>query len=308
MDKYNIKLSKVVSISDIIEQFSFFKKLKKDSEIALNIEIPDRVYPEYLTIVVSVIKYYRSFGIKININVHNPSNNTYVSRINFYKELEIEHDENFTRHNSTGKLVEITNFNGTNNVAITNNILKIIRDKCNVDSTVVSCLNYCFFEMVDNIENHAKSTIGGYTVAQNYKHRNELRIVIIDKGIGIYESLTKTLGTKYNKLSPENSLLHCIKKEVTNGKGMGNGLFHAKEFIVKNGGDMEIYSGSHCLKISDGKIKVVQTPHWQGTLIYVRINTNTTLNFESIFGNDVPETVVNSNDSIDNDYIDNSLW
>lgn len=299
----NIKFDEITSISDVIKKFSFVHSLKKNTKLKVNIDIPDKVYPEYLTIVVAIIKYFQNRGIDIDINVNNPSNNNYVSRINFYKELGIEHEEDFKRRSSEGRFVEITKFDAGNNVAVTNNIMKVIRNNCKVDSTVVDCLNYCLFEMVDNVENHANSPIGGYTVVQNYSYRNELRLVIVDTGIGIFNSLTKTEGTKYDNLSPEDALLYCIKKEVTNGKGMGNGLYQTKEFIINNGGDMEIYSGKHYLDISNGKINIRTCPYWQGTLIYVRINTNNKVDFSSIFGDSVPETVLNAND-----YIDDILW
>lgn len=303
MININIDDIEINNISTLISKFSTLHDLEKRVLVNLFVNIPTIVYPECLTIVVSLVKFFEYKGIKFNINVNNPNNNNYVSRINFYRALGIPFEEKFKRWNSDGRFVEITNFNGDNNIPLVNNILRVIRDNCNIDTSVTNCLNYCFFEMVDNIENHAVSPIGGYTVAQNYSYANELRIVIIDAGIGIHNSLTKTEGTKYEHLSPEESLQFCIRKEVTNGKGMGNGLYHTTEFIKRNNGEMQIYSGENCLYISGSETWIENSSYLQGTLIYVKIKTNRFVDFKDIFGEEIPETVINADD-----YIDDTLW
>lgn len=299
----NIDFSTITNMSNLIQRFSFLYNEHPGTEVNLYINIPSRVYPEFLAVLVSLVKYFTNKGIKFNINVNNPSNNTYVARIDFYRQLDIPFVENFNRWDSTGRFVEITNFDESNSVQVTNNILRVIRDNFNADMSIISCLNYCFMEMVDNVQVHAQSPIGGYTVAQNYPYSNELRIVIIDAGVGIYESLTKTQGTKYGNLSPSEALEFAIKEEVTNGKGRGNGLFHTSEFIKENKGEMQIYSGEYCLKISGSEVWTERSAYLQGTLIYVKINTKNYVDFYQVFGSNVPETVVNAND-----YIDDCLW
>lgn len=146
MDNIHIDFAKITCISQILDKFSGVYKLKKGDMVNLTIDIPPKVYPEYLTVVVALFKYFKQKGIKFNNNVNNRSNNTYVSRINFYKELDIKHDENFNRHDGSGRFIEITNFNAGNNIKITNNIMKIIRDNCCIDDTVIKCLNYCLLK------------------------------------------------------------------------------------------------------------------------------------------------------------------
>lgn len=66
---------------------------------------------------------------------------------------------------------------------------------------------------------------------------------------------------------------------------------------------MQIYSGEYCLKISGSEVWTERSAYLQGTLIYVKINTKNYVDFYQVFGSNVPETVVNAND-----YIDDCLW
>lgn len=279
-------IESLIDVLKVLEEVFF-----TEGEFCIEINIPaaKMIYPEYLIVIVGAIRFLRYKGIKCSIKVNNPGNNTYVSRINFYKELGLDIPEYFKRHDSTGRFIEITPFNKDNSVQVTNDIMKIIKENFNIDKNLIGCLNYCLFEMIDNVQNHAESPIDGYTVAQYYPNLQELRIVILDTGIGIYRSLTKS--EKYKDLSPEKALLYCTEKGVTRGYGCGNGLYDVRRIICDNDGELKIFSGDNYLDLSRHSLSVQKSPYWQGTIIYVRINTNKTVNIEKLFGNNIPVTI-----------------
>lgn len=300
----------ITNIPTIINEFSnVFSNINNITEVDIVLDFTgcSFVNPECITIIVAFVKYIESLGILINMEVNNYCEDVdrYMSRIDFYKNVDIDSEEQFSRWNSEGRFLEITHFDADNAVIITNDTIKIIRDNCSINDSVLRCLNYCFFEIADNVDTHSCSPIDGYVLVQNYPRRRELKIVIVDTGVGIHESLTKTPGTEYDQLDPKESLEYCIKQEITNGNGMGNGLFHTSEFIKENKGEMIIYSGGNYLQINNGITNIFNGTYWQGTIIYLKIYTDNKVELQNIFGENLPETVENMEDYIDGEF---SLW
>ncbi len=296
-----IVLNKISNIDDLLSKLNRMYYITRFDTLHLKLVINGRVNPEYLVIIVGIVNFLRVSGATINVTIENLSENNYPQRMNFHKALGVQCCETFNRYDAQGRFVEITNFDASNSVPIINNILKVIRDNWAIDGSIYQCLNYCLFEMIDNIQNHADSPINGYTVAQNFRYSNHLKFVILDAGKGIHESLIE--NPIYRNLTPEQALECCIKEKVTNGKGMGYGLFHTSQFILANGGELYIHSGNHVLEVINQSVNVRKSFYWRGTLIYVKINTNNSVSFNSVFGANIPETVANADD-----YIDDNLW
>ncbi|MCX7903290.1 MAG: hypothetical protein N2486_02155 [Caloramator sp.] len=254
------------------------------------------IYPEWLVSIVGTVKHLEMSGKEVCLNIINNGNNNYISRINFYKELEVEYEENFNRYDSSGRFIEITKFDQMNSIDIVNKAIKIIKEHCDLDKNVLGTWNYCLFEIVDNVHNHADSSIDGYVVMQNYPRNREIRCVVLDAGKGIYESLSQS--SKYRNITPEEALKLSLEAGVTRGYGRGNGLYHLKNFIVENNGELQIFSCGQVLKLSNKKIEVVDGPYWQGTLIYVRINTHNEVDLDKVFGEDIPTSVLEVDECI----------
>lgn len=234
------------------------------------------------------------------IRVSHKDFNKYLQRINFYEELGIKSEENFTRHDRTDSLLEIVNINNENSMQVVNGMMRILQNNTTLDDSVLGCLNYCFWEIVDNIQEHAESGIGGYTVVQNYPQKHLLEINLVDTGRGIRASLSE--NAKFANLSEEEALRECIKKGMTRGSGRGNGLFHTTNFIKENGGKFLLHSWSYALEISDGIVRTFAVPFWHGTAIHLEVNSCNDVQWENIFGDEVPTTVEEADESI------NGLW
>ena len=56
---------------------------------------------------------------------------------------------------------------------------------------------------------------------------NKIQILVADDGIGVKASLST--NPKYETISEEEAVRTCIMDGVTDGKGMGFGLFMVKE-------------------------------------------------------------------------------
>lgn len=66
----------------------------------------------------------------------------------------------------------------------------------------------------------------------------------------------------------------CIKDTITDGKGMGFGLY-STSLLARNAGlRFEVRSGNHTMVVQDGAEQTVESEFWQGTVVYLQLRTN----------------------------------
>ncbi|NMC98849.1 MAG: hypothetical protein GYA62_03905, partial [Bacteroidales bacterium] len=276
---FEIKFEDINSVPDLLGMLNGIFNCPLFSEVTLKIDLrtsKKMIYPEYLAILIAVVKYLDSNACFTKITYIAPieeRKKNYISRMNFFKEIGIEVAEPFNRHDSTGKFIEITHFNSENNCTISAEIVKILRKNLEIETSVLSLLEYCFNEIIDNVDVHACSPIDGYTAVQNYTDNRELRLIVIDTGKGIYETLINNGESIHHGKCSNNAeaLLLSIGKGITNGKGQGNGLFRTVEFIKNNKGELILYSGPDFICVNGDELRVFSGPFWQGTLLFMKI-------------------------------------
>ncbi|EKY28059.1 MULTISPECIES: ATP-binding protein [Clostridium] len=289
-----INITDYITIEQITNEFN--KINNKREEYTLNLVLYKFVQPETLAVIVSLYKYKISEEYTISIIIKN--SNSYAERLDFYKHLNKETVVNNYRYSSEGRFVEITNFDNTNSIELVNEVMKIFRNNLELEESVFKMLNYCFFEVVDNVQNHADSNIGGFLVAQRYPTGRKLCISIIDCGKGIYRSLTENDKSEYSNLTEEEAISYCIRESVTNGKGMGNGLYHTTRFIELNDGKLMIYSGNKKLIIENNEKEIRDIPYFNGTIVSLQIEMDNEVRLEDIFGENIPVSVDEAEDMV----------
>jgi hypothetical protein len=151
----------------------------------------------------------------------------------------------------------------------------------NSDQKLIEVLTYCFREIFRNVIEHSESKVFGYC-AQYLQYKNEVSIAIIDKGIGLKESLLNNprLEVKNDRSAIDYALSPGISGKVYAGQrrkpkgdwvNSGYGLFMTSN-ICKNGGNFFIASGSSGLLITKNNTKELNTLV-SGTAINLTINT-----------------------------------
>ena len=150
-------------------------------------------------------------------------------------------------------------------------VLKTLTAHFEIEVSVLQAMSYCFYEILDNVHIHSGKPLG--TAITHFDAKKErLRILVADDGMGIQMSLKE--NEIYSDISEEDALIKCLQDRVTDGKGMGYGLYSALCLIRNAGIRLELHSGCHQLT-SDGKTeKVVTAPLWQGTLLYLELHSN----------------------------------
>ena len=139
-----------------------------------------------------------------------------------------------------------------------------------IEVSVLQALSYCLYEMMDNVHIHSGKPLG--TVMTSYNDTQKtLSILIADDGMGIKASLTE--NEEFRDITEAEALKMCLEDQITDGKGLGFGLYTTSRLVDCIGKEFILHSGKHKLIRKDGQESVVENGFWQGTLIYMVIGT-----------------------------------
>lgn len=110
-----------------------------------------------------------------------------------------------------------------------------------------------------------------------------IQILVADDGMGIRKSLAE--NPLYAQLSEPEAIEKSIQDTVTDGKGMGFGLYSISRLIKNVGIRLEIHSGMHTLMYDGETMYVDLSPLWQGTIVYFDIHSNREINPNEVVDN-----------------------
>ena len=195
--------------------------------------------------------------------------------------------------------VTIDVFDEKNIYDVYHRVVSVLTKHLDIETTVLEAMSYCFYEILDNVLTHSGKELG--TVITQYDPKNHvLGFLIADDGIGVQASLAE--NEKYRSISEPEALKICIEDMVTDGKGMGFGLYSAFRLNSEAGLLLEVRSGNHTMQVKDGEVTAMESEHWQGTIVYMQLQTDKEINPAEVvaFRTDVSaeyrETFLNDNE------------
>lgn len=174
------------------------------------------------------------------------------------------------RYFKGAKNISIDVFDAQTLNAVYRNVVKAMTSHFEIEVSVLQALSYCLYEIMDNVHIHSGKPLG--TAITYYDDsRKTLRILIADDGMGIKASLSE--NEKYKDISEAEALKLCLQDKITDGKGMGFGLYTTSKLVERIGKEFILHSGNHKLITNNGTTTVIENGLWQGTLIYMEIGT-----------------------------------
>ena len=154
--------------------------------------------------------------------------------------------------------------------AVYQDVIKSLTSHLEIEVSVLQALSYCLYEMMDNVHIHSGKPLG--TAITHYDSQSQtMQILIADDGMGIHASLSE--NSTYSNITESEALKLCLQDKITDGKGMGFGLYTTSRLVDSIGKEFILHSGTHKLIIKDGTTSVIENGFWQGTLIYMEIGT-----------------------------------
>ena len=157
-------------------------------------------------------------------------------------------------------------------------LVKVLIHQPEVETSLLQGMSYCFYEVLDNVLIHSGKTVG--IVITNYSEEQHLiQILVADDGIGIRASLAQ--NSKYAQITEPQALEYCIKDRVSDGKGMGFGLYSTSRLINTAGHKLIIRSGCHTLS-ANGDMFITESEPWLGTVVYFELRSNLDIDPSSV--------------------------
>ena len=139
-----------------------------------------------------------------------------------------------------------------------------------IEVSVLQALSYCLYEMMDNVHIHSGKSLGTAITSFDSAEKT-MSILIADDGMGIKASLSE--NEKYKDITEPKALQMCLEDKITDGKGLGFGLYTTSRLVDRIGKEFILHSGNHKLVRKNGSESVIENGFWQGTLIYMVIGT-----------------------------------
>lgn len=205
---------------------------------------------------------------------------------------------------SAGNDVTIDVFDEKNIYNVYQHVINVLTQYIDIETTVLQAMSYCFYEMLDNVLTHSGKELG--TVITHYDHSaHVLSFLVADDGIGVQASLSE--NEEYSNISEPEALRMCIKDAITDGKGMGFGLYSTSLLARDAGLKFEICSGNHTMQLQDGEELIMESSFWQGTIVYLKIRTNNEINPAEVVANRT-DVATQYNETFLNDNELKELW
>ena len=174
------------------------------------------------------------------------------------------------RYFKDGKNVSIDVFDAHTLNAVYKDVIAAMTAHLEIEVSVLQALSYCLYEMMDNVHIHSGKPLGTTMTCYNDAQKT-LSILIADDGMGIQASLSE--NEKYKDISEGDALRLCLEDKITDGKGLGFGLFTTSRLVDSIGKKFVLHSGKHKLVRENGVESVMENGFWQGTLIFMVIGT-----------------------------------
>ena len=183
-------------------------------------------------------------------------------------------------------------------------IVKLLNSYSEIELGVLQALSYCFYEVLDNVLTHSEKICG--TVLMRYlPSGNMIQVLVADDGIGVQKSLSA--NPVYSTITESDAVAACIKDKVTDGKGMGFGLYSTARLIKNAGIRLDIHSGKNVMSYDGIDVNVCECEYWQGTIVYFELYSNKDIDPNEVVDNRTDCAEQFNETFIDIDGIDN-LW
>lgn len=183
---------------------------------------------------------------------------------------------------SSDNEITIDVFDEKNIYDVYQRVVSALTQHIDIETTVLQAMSYCFYEILDNVLTHSGKELG--TVITQYNPSNHtLSFLVADDGQGVRASLAE--NEKYSDISEQEALKLCIKDAVTDGKGMGFGLYSTFLLARDAGLRFEVRSGGYTMQAQDDLKNITKSDFWQGTIVYMQLYTNKEINPAEVVAN-----------------------
>ena len=253
MKKLYLNWNDSYTLRQFVDQMT---KCEINGEKQIKIVAPVRMktYPDICVPLTVLIDGYRDKGFEFEFVF--PGDNNYVKHTSISNPLQVE--EMFDSPELKFPLDKVWKYNSAEGVGkLVTEYIQAIRSNDVLEKGVISSIEWCLNEVMDNVLQHSESGIG-YVMGQMHREKKRINLCVADCGVGIYGSL------KNSKHCPRNAIdgvTMALQEKITRDEniGQGNGMWGLGRIVTENGGTFEIQSNAANLLFKEGKTRTVTT-------------------------------------------------
>ncbi len=141
-------------------------------------------------------------------------------------------------------------------------------------------LRTCYSEIAQNIDDHARSPIGGVICARFFSRRGEMRIAVADLGDGIGEVLRRSEPRTGIKVGDDRHALELVIRGGVSSKSrpnnMGQGISNLALVAQGHGGELRIFSRRASARVAahDQVVRDLPNCEFPGTLVTLSLKVD----------------------------------
>ncbi len=223
----------------------------------------------------------------------------YLQRMGLLNLLGLEKKIDIKEHESAGRFIPLTQI--TDNATLSSFIEEMV-PLLHLQPDQVKPIRYIVSELARNVFEHANSAVGAILCAQYYVKSNTIRLGIVDRGVGIKQ----TMDVAYQTAGELESIQLALTPGITGTtrriggteQNAGAGLFFIKSIAKVNRDFFMIYSGNSMYKLlktpqrksvrlyadpfRDAHSADSNFPYWQGTVVGVDLNLDSKKEFNDL--------------------------
>jgi anti-sigma regulatory factor (Ser/Thr protein kinase) len=128
-------------------------------------------------------------------------------------------------------------------------ILRLLRRHVNISTDAEEYLQTCFSEVIQNVEDHAQSNIGGVWCARYFSNRGQVRVAVVDHGLGIATTLRRRFTSLADDVDAVLRVLEGGHSSMSRKNNMGLGLSNLTAIVRHLGGTLTILTGHALVEV-----------------------------------------------------------
>lgn len=254
----------------------------EDGTDLLTLDLSDATgfYPNASVPVAAILQYSRSKGLQMTIANSPPL----LEKMSIRNPIEAS-QANLVENDALSRVWVYFDHQQAN--YMTHAYMDTIRRRVVCKPGVLEALEWCLYEVLDNVMQHAQSG-EGFVMMQLHPQSHRLAVAVADTGLGVHRSLA--MSETYKPPTAFDALTLAIEEGVTRDKvaNQGNGLFGLFRIIEQNNGSLTMRSGRGRMRLQGDRIsgnnnQVILGPDNHGTFLDIQMSVDRPVSMSEAF-------------------------
>lgn len=283
MHNFTYRVDRLGGADDVVGLIATANRARSN-RAAVDVRLhPRGIYPNAAVPFAAALAHYRATGQPVRV----------VSHSEEALRMRVHHPGNPTPSAlSDGCLSKVWEYRDESEaMALCRAFVEALSDHAACEEGVLESINWCLYEVMDNVFQHSTAP-SGFAMMQVHVKRRWAAVAFADSGIGIHRSF---IDAGIQAKDAYDAIMLAVQERMTSKpKNMGNGLYGLMRVVGLNRGALEIRSGRGRLRYEDRRATgesatsrpVLETTNHHGTWVDWQIDLSRPVSIIEALGMD----------------------